>query len=222
MSVTAPGRLAGRLTTGLVWALLLAALWVWGCALAGESATSSSRRPPAPVPAAPGGPARWLPPAAPPLPGAAPRRVDLPRLGVRAPVTARGLDAHGGPAAPPYAQAGAVGWYAAGVRPGAAGPALLVGHRDTETRPAVFHRLAAARPGDTVRVLRADGRIAEFTVDDVETVPVDRFDARRAYGPRVPGRAELRLLTCGGAFDRASGTYAANVIVSAYLTGPRG
>jgi sortase (surface protein transpeptidase) len=67
--------------------------------------------------------------------------------------------------------------------------------------------------------MRDDGKVAEFTVDDVDVVPRDRFDARRAYGTREPGRAELRLITCGGTFDRATRSYTANVIVSAYLTG---
>jgi hypothetical protein len=67
-------------------------------------------------------------------------------------------------------------------------------------------------------VTRDDGRVAQFTVEDVEVLDRGHFDARQAYGQREPGRAELRLITCGGTYDRASGTYAANVVVSAYLT----
>ncbi|MGV9554939.1 class F sortase [Streptomyces sp. NPDC003401] len=218
--MTVPGRErgSGRLLAGLVWTLLLSGLWLWG-------SEATDVRPGAPAgatgdmaavgrPAAPG-----LPPAARPLAPAVPQRVDIPALGVQAPVVARGLDARGAIAAPPYEQAGVVGWYAAGVRPGAAGAALMVGHVDTETRPAVFHRLGTLTAGETVRVVRADGEVAEFTVDDVTVVRRDAFDAHRAYGAREPGRAELRLITCGGTFDRASRSYTANVIVSAYLTG---
>ncbi|MCZ9345961.1 sortase, partial [Streptomyces sp. TRM76130] len=98
-----------------------------------------------------------LPPAHRPLDGdAEPRRLDIPRLGVRAPVTGRGLDAEGALEPPPFAAAGTVGWWAAGATPGAVGAALMVGHVDTETRPAVFYRLSTLRPGDTVRVLRDD------------------------------------------------------------------
>ncbi len=67
-------------------------------------------------------------------------------------------------------------------------------------------------------MVRDDGTVAEFTVDDVQVFPRDQLDARQAYGPRE-WRAELRLVTCGGTFDRASRTYTANVVVSAYLTG---
>ncbi|CAM5436199.1 hypothetical protein SAURM35S_09045 [Streptomyces aurantiogriseus] len=90
---------------------------------------------------------------------------------------------------------------------------------DTETRPAVFYKLSTLEAGETIRVVRDDGKVAEFTIDDVEVVQRDRFDARHAYGTRASGRAELRLITCGGTFDRASRSYTANVIVSAYLTG---
>lgn len=89
----------------------------------------------------------------------------------------------------------------------------------TETEPAVFHGLSAARPGARVRVVRADGTVAEFTVDDVRVLTRERFDARKAYGPRRDGRAELRLITRGGAYDRAAHAYTAHVVVSAYLTG---
>jgi sortase (surface protein transpeptidase) len=137
-------------------------------------------------------------------------------------VVARGLDARGAVDPPPYDQPGVVGWYGAGPKPGAVGAALLVGHVDTETRPAVFYQLSTLKPGETVRVFRGDGKVAEFTVDDVRVLPRDGFDAGLAYGPRQPGRAELRLITCGGSFDRVSRSYTANVVVSAYLTGTRG
>ncbi|MFF3844696.1 class F sortase [Streptomyces sp. NPDC002328] len=211
-------RSSGRLLTVLAWALLLLGLWLWGREVSdvrpGESTAATGVV--AGVGRADVGP---LPPAAEPLRGALPRRVDIPELGVQAPVVARGLDARGAIDPPPYDQAGVVGWFAAGVRPGAAGAALMVGHVDTETRPAVFYKLSTLEAGGTIRIARDDGEIAEFTVDDVAVVPRERFDARQAYGVREPGRAELRLITCGGTFDRATRSYTANVIVSAYLTG---
>ncbi|MET7735182.1 class F sortase [Streptomyces sp. NPDC005402] len=211
----------GRLLAGVAWATLLLGLWLWGREVTdvryGLSAPTTGEvaavgHPPA---------VAELPAAARPLPGARPQRLDIPDLGVQAPVVARGLDARGALAPPPFDQPGVVGWYAAGAQPGAAGTALMVGHVDTETRPAVFHRISALRPGETVRVIRDDGRVAEFTVDDVRTLTREHFDAHQAYGPHAPGRAELRLITCGGTFDRASRSYSANVIVSAYLTGGR-
>ncbi|MGW4161253.1 class F sortase [Streptomyces sp. NPDC004788] len=212
---------SGRALTGTAWALLVLGLWVWG--------RDTGEPPAGPAPAtgdiaAVGRPpAAPLPPAHPPSAAAAePSRVEIPSLGISAPVVARGLDADGAIDPPPYDMPHTVGWYGAGPRPGASGAALLVGHVDTATRRAVFYGLSAVRPGATVAVTRSDGSVAQFTVDDVQVLPRDGFDARRAYGQRLPDRAELRLVTCGGSFDRTSGAYTANVVVSAYLTGVTG
>jgi sortase (surface protein transpeptidase) len=212
---------SGRLVTGVAWVVLLLGLWLWGRQVTdirqGISAPTTGDM------AAVGRPPdAQLPPAARPLGGASPQRLDIPDLGVQAPVVARGLDGQGAIDPPPFDQAGVVGWYAAGVKPGAAGTALMVGHVDTETRPAVFYKLSSLRPGERIRVVRDDGKVADFTVDDIRVLSRDRFDARQAYGQRESGRAELRLITCGGSFDRASRSYTANVVVSAYLTGTGG
>ncbi len=213
---------------GAAWGVLLLALWLWGREVTAVRLSVS-----APVSgdvAAVGRPQHMrLPTAVRPLGDALPQRLDIPELGVQAPVVARGLDPTGTIDPPPFDRPGVVGWYADGVRPGTAGAALMVGHADTETRPAVFHRLGALKPGAMVRVLRDDGTVAEFTVEDVHVVDRDRedvhvvdrdrFDARQAYGAHRAGRAELRLITCGSPFDRATHSCTAHVIVSAYLTG---
>ncbi|MET8566598.1 class F sortase [Streptomyces sp. NPDC004783] len=208
----------GRLVSGIAWVVLLLGLWLWGReatdvreGISGPATgdMAAAGRPPD-IP---------LPPAHAPLGDALPERLDVPELGIRAPVTARGLDAEGAIEPPSFDQADTVGWYAAGVTPGEAGTALMVGHVDTETRPAVFYKLSTLEPGQTIRVVREDAEVAEFTVDDIQVLERDGFDARQAYGPRDTGRAELRLITCGGTFDHASNSYTANVVVSAYLTG---
>ncbi|MFE6407642.1 class F sortase [Streptomyces sp. NPDC057837] len=208
----------GRLLAGVAWVVLLLGLWLWGREVTdvrhGISAPTTGDMAAAGRP-----PDVKLPPAHRPLSDALPQRVDIPGLGVQAPVVARGLDTRGALDPPPYDQPGVVGWYAGGVAPGAPGTALLVGHVDTDTRPAVFYRVSAMRPGQTIRVIRADAKVAEFTVESVQVLSRDRFDAHQAYGPRESGRAELRLITCGGSFDRATRSYTANVVVSAYLTG---
>ncbi|MBP2582364.1 sortase (surface protein transpeptidase) [Streptomyces sp. PvR006] len=207
----------GRLVTGVAWALLLLGLWLWGREVTEGPGGSSA--PTTGDIAAVGRPLGVpLPPARDPLDPVAPRRVEIPSLGIAAPVVARGLDSTGAIDPPPYEMPHTVGWFGAGTRPGAAGPALLVGHVDTETRPAVFYGLSAARPGAKVRITRTDGSVAEFTVDDVQVYPRESFDASKVYGARDPHRAELRLITCGGTFDRGTNAYTANVVVSAYLT----
>ncbi|MES9508591.1 class F sortase [Streptomyces sp. NPDC000609] len=208
----------GRLLAGVAWAVLLLGLWLWG---RGDGSGTGSAPTTGDV-AAVGRPLGVaLPPPHDPIEGAVPERVEIPSIGVRAPVVARGLDKDGAIEPPPFDTPQTVGWYGGGTEPGAKGPALLVGHVDTETRPAVFYGLSAARPGAKVEVIRTDGTVAEFTIDDVQVFTRARFDADKAYGPRQDGRAELRLITCGGTFDRTSHEYDANVVVSAYLTGEK-
>jgi hypothetical protein len=147
--------------------------------------------------------------------GTTPVRVRAPAAGIDAPLVRSGLDAVGGLAVP--ADPSLAGWYARGPRPGDPGPAVLAGHVDWAGRPAVFQGLRRLAPGDEVVVDRADGTSVRFAVDRVVQVGKDAFPAADVYGP-VAG-AELRLITCGGTFDRATGSYADNVIAFARLVG---
>lgn len=201
----------GRLLTFVAWSVLVLGLWLWGRQLTGI---------PSPLVGQAGGAVGpGMPAAHAPLPGSSPQRVDVPSIGVQAPVISRGLDKDGAIEPPPYASPGTVGWWGAGTQPGVAGTALMVGHVDTTSKPAVFFGLSSARPGEKVRVVRADGSVAEFTIEDVRVYERAGFDPHKAYGQRVAGRAELRLVTCGGSYDKAAKEYTANVVVSAYLTG---
>ncbi|MFD3736302.1 class F sortase [Streptomyces sp. NPDC058632] len=204
--------------TGVVWAVLLLVLWLCGRETTGLRPGGAG--PSTGDMAAAGRPPQVdLPPAHRPLGEAQPRRLDIPGLDVRAPVVSRGLDERGALDPPPFDRPDVVGWYAGGVTPGAPGTALVVGHVDTETRPAVFYRVSTLRPGQKIRVVREDAGVAEFTVEDIQVIARDGFDAQQAYGPRRSGRAELRIVTCGGTFDAARDRYTANVVVYAYLTG---
>jgi sortase (surface protein transpeptidase) len=109
------------------------------------------------------------------------------------------------------------GWYVGSPRPGAAGPAIIAGHIDSVVGPAVFYRLASLRPGERAYVRRADGTLAVFRVTAVRTYPKDRFPTAAVYGP-APG-PQLRLITCGGTFDPAIGSYLSNVVVYAVAIG---
>ncbi|KIF71839.1 peptidase C60 [Streptomyces sp. AcH 505] len=151
-----------------------------------------------------------------PLPPSAPKKVAVPGIMIEAPVMRLSLARDGRLGTPPMSKPRWVGWYAAGPSPGERGTAVVVGHRDTTTGPAIFLNLNALHPGDLVKVRRADHRTAVFTVDSVKTYTRGSFPNRQVYGDT--GRAELRLLTCGGRFDHKKG-YSANVVVFAHLTG---
>ncbi|MFG2643984.1 class F sortase [Streptomyces sp. NPDC048370] len=156
-------------------------------------------------------------PAPPPAPLARSRATGLaiPAITIEAPVVGLSLDRAGQLGSPPIENPRIVGWYAGGPAPGERGTAIVVGHRDTRTGPAIFLNLDSLAPGNTVRVARADGKVAVFTVDKVRTYTKEEFPDGEVYGST--GRPELRLLTCGGPFDAKTG-YTSNIVVFAHLT----
>jgi sortase (surface protein transpeptidase) len=101
--------------------------------------------------------------------------------------------------------------------PGQDGPAVISGHIDSKTGPAVFYRLRDLRRGDTVRVRRADGAWLAFEVTGTARYAKASFPTAAVFGP-VPGPV-LRLITCTGSFDRASGHYLDNLVVTARPAG---
>ncbi|MET8978728.1 class F sortase [Streptomyces sp. NPDC004539] len=170
----------------------------------------------------PGPGAKNVPPTAAPTPYPYPSRATrlvIPYLDVDAPVMPLSLDRDHRLTAPPGDDPNLVGWYTGGPAPGVLGTAVAVGHLDTHTAGAVFAGLKELTPGHLVEVRRADGRTAVYTVDSVATYDKKDFPDRRVYGDR--GRAELRLITCAGRYDRKSG-YSGNTVVFAHLTGTRG
>ncbi|MEU6178634.1 class F sortase [Streptomyces coeruleorubidus] len=159
------------------------------------------------------------PPASPsPLPPSRATRLLIPYLRVDAPVMDLGLDREHRLTAPPEDDPKLVGWYEQGASPGERGTAVAVGHLDTDSGPAVFAGLTELKPGRIVKARRADGRIAVYTVDKIKSYEKAHFPSQEVYGAR--SRPELRLITCGGSYDRRKG-YSGNVVVFAHLTGIR-
>lgn len=176
----------------------------------GPTLTEAHPTAPAPLPS--------LPPA-PPLQPSTPKRLIIPKLGVDAPIKSVGLDKKGAIETPPADDPNLVGWYRHGSTAGESGPAVMLGHKDTTTRSAVFARLHELRYGDTIEVTRMDGTVAVFTVGGIEQAGKETFPTSRVYGPAES--AELRLITCGGTYDRTTGHYVDNIIVYATMTGTR-
>jgi hypothetical protein len=142
--------------------------------------------------------------------GAPPTRVRIPTIGVDSALEPLRLDASGALAGPKdYAEAG---WYADGTVPGDVGPAVIAGHIDSTRGPAVFYRLGQLHPGDLVEVARS-GRWLAFRVVAVGRYPKHAFPTAAVYGPTPD--PQLRLITCGGAFDRARRSYVDNTVVYA-------
>jgi sortase (surface protein transpeptidase) len=107
------------------------------------------------------------------------------------------------------------GWFTGGPEPGEPGAAVIAGHVDSKTGPAVFHGLRDLSPGDEITVVGAGGESATFSVDRLEQHDKAQFPTVDVYGPT--DSPELRLITCSGGFDRASGHYKDNLVVFASL-----
>jgi sortase (surface protein transpeptidase) len=138
----------------------------------------------------------------------------IPAIGVKARVVTLGLNRNGTLQVPRTTTV--VGWYTNSSKPGAIGSAVIAGHVDSRSGPGVFFWLRTMHHGERIFVRRADGTLAVFTVTAVRMYAKVQFPTATVYGP-VPD-AELRLITCGGTFDYARGSYLSNVVVYARLS----
>jgi len=181
----------------------------------GSPSESAPAPPPPSTPAAPVVSTAAATPVEGPLPQSRPVRLDVPSIGVSTgPITDLGLDADGALEVP--GDAVTTGWYTGGPTPGETGPAVLAAHVDYNHVPGTFNRLKDLRPGDEARVQRADGTTAVFTVYRVERYPKSRFPTDDVYGDTAG--PELRMITCGGDFDRSTRNYADNIVAYARLS----
>jgi hypothetical protein len=147
------------------------------------------------------------------LPTSSPTRVRIPALRIDQALTGLGQNADGSMQVPTDAHT--VGWYTGGPTPGSLGPAVLAGHVDYHGTGGTFARLSTLHAGDLVDVTRQDGVTAVFAVTRVDRYAKDRFPADAVYG--AIDHAGLRLITCGGDFDRRSGHYIDNIVAYAEL-----
>ncbi|MFI2199897.1 class F sortase [Streptomyces sp. NPDC020192] len=156
--------------------------------------------------------------AAPALAPSPPLRIRIPAIRVNAPLMGLALTPAGSLDVPPPQDRNLAGWYEAGTLPGETGTAIVAGHVDNAEGPAVFFDLGALKRGARIEVDRRDGSVAVFTVDAVEVYAARDFPDEKVYG--AAHRPELRVITCGGGYSRATG-YQGNVVVFAHLTARR-
>jgi sortase (surface protein transpeptidase) len=178
------------------------------------AAAAASTPPRVPVPHG-----SWVaspPPQSPARPVPPPVSLTIPAIGVHARLIHLRLSRSGALQAPRSTTV--AGWYAGSPPPGATGSSVIGGHVDSHTGPGVFFRLRLLRQGDRIFVRQAGGRLAVFRVTSVHHYLKARFPTSRVYGP-VP-TPQLRLITCGGIFDPASGSYLSNIVVYATLLTP--
>jgi hypothetical protein len=144
-----------------------------------------------------------------------PTGLRVPVLGVDAEVIDLGLEDDGSLEVP--ADTAVTGWWTGGAAPGERGPAVIAAHVDSYEGPGVFFDLHRLQPGELVSVDREDGTTVDFVVERVESHPKAAFPTAQVYGPT--DAPELRLITCGGDFDRGERSYRDNIIVFLRLDG---
>jgi hypothetical protein len=208
---SAPVSLRARLA-GITGALLIAA----GTAAVGI-AVASQVHAPQPARSAAGTTAAGRGPS---LARSMPVSVRIRAIGVDSTLLHLGLNPDGTIQVPSLQTSAAkAAWYKYSATPGQIGSSVIEGHVDSTRGPAVFFRLGALHPGNTIEVTLADGITAVFRVTGVREYAKARFPARTIYG--AADFAALRLITCGGAFDYATGHYLSSTVVFASLASSR-
>jgi sortase family protein len=135
----------------------------------------------------------------------------IPAIGVSTTLIKLGLTSAGDLQVP--TTTAVAGWYTGSPRPGQVGSSIIAGHIDSVAGPGIFYRLNELKRGEYVYIIRSNHTVAVFEVTASHLYAKAAFPSRLVYGP-VPD-AELRLITCGGTFDYATGSYLSNVVVSA-------
>jgi sortase (surface protein transpeptidase) len=148
---------------------------------------------------------------------APPKEIRIPRIGATAALVELGLNADQTVQVPPVDAPMQAGWFTGAPRPGAPGPAVILGHVNGGGQAGIFARLHELAEGDEVLIRRTDATTARFTVTRVDEVSKKRFPTNEVYGDT--DGPELRLITCGGTFDHNAHSYRDNVIIYATLAG---
>lgn len=179
------------------------ALVLAGCATAEPQAAPPAKPVPSSVPVSV------------PFKGLRPTSVKIPKIGAESSLLAVAVKTDGSISVPSVHTPMQAAWYKLSPVPGDVGPAIVLGHVDGDKKPGIFYKLKDLVPGDEVDVDRSDGRKLKFVVDRVTQVPKDTFPREAVYGNS--DKPELRLITCGGAFDHAEHSYQDNIVVYANL-----
>jgi LPXTG-site transpeptidase (sortase) family protein len=154
-------------------------------------------------------------PSAAAMAASVPVRVEIPVLNVDAPVMRLGNGPGAAIQVPPLNNHNLAGWYDHSVTPGQDGTSVILGHVDTYAGTSVFYYIKTLAPGDLIKIVRADGSTAVFSVDGVQRVAKATFSASEIFGNT--SYPELRLITCGGPFDAATRQYLDNIVVYSHL-----
>lgn len=145
-----------------------------------------------------------------------PALLRIPSFDVSSEVIRVGRDASGGVLVPE--DISVTGWYEGSSWIDAPfGSIVLVGHRDSAVDGAgALYGIEELQIGDSIVLAGQDGQPHRFRVREIKSVEKARFSTivEDVFSPDSPYR--LTLITCGGRFDEAAGSYLSNIIVTAY------
>ncbi|MEU0531728.1 class F sortase [Amycolatopsis tolypomycina] len=213
MSTRSTGSRRGFLIALIV--ALLAALVVLAVTLGGGHDPGTAQPPPAQPVAVVPEPQASSEDAVAALPKSEPVSIDIPKIDAHSSLVPLGLNPDNTVEVPPVTTPLQAGWYTYAPTPGEVGPAVVLGHVDGNHQKGIFFRLKEMAAGDRVSIARKDGTTAVFEVTKVHQVPKKDFEREGVYDDTAG--PELRLITCGGVFDRSARNYVDNIVVYARL-----
>ncbi|MEV0622535.1 class F sortase [Nonomuraea sp. NPDC050404] len=149
-----------------------------------------------------------------------PTRIKIPSIKVNSVIGTVTMDAKNNLTTPPLSKPNRTGWYKYSPVPGEAGPSIINGHVSTRKGPAVFDRLRELKKGDHIYVYRSDKKVTRFTVSGIEQASKSSFPTKRVYGNT--DSSQLRLITCGGVYNKKTHHYTDNIVVYATLSKKKG
>jgi sortase (surface protein transpeptidase) len=149
------------------------------------------------------------------LPRSVPVSIDIPKISAHSTLLPLGRVRNRAVELPSTSTPMQAGWFSGGPTPGEIGPATIFGHVAGDHQEGIFFRLHELVPGDLVLIKRQDGRTATFRVVHIEEASKGSFPTDAVYGDTTD--AEVRLVTCGGTFDKATHSYRNDIIVYAAL-----
>ncbi len=145
-----------------------------------------------------------------------PAEITVPSLGIDSTLVRLDRNADGSVEVPTSFHV--AGWYEHSVSPGQVGPSVILGHVDSKSGPGIFYKVGLLQPGAKVVVKRDDGKLVNYVITGVRQYPKTGFPTIDVYGDTaVP---TIRLITCGGAFDSATGHYVSNIVAFGQLAPP--
>jgi len=142
-----------------------------------------------------------------------PNRLLIPSVRIDAPVDPVGVSDNGQMEVPESTVR--AGILSPGVKPGLPGTALMAGHVDNYTGPAIFYPLKKLKPGDPILLTNGKGQYLVYKVTSVESFKTAEAPLDRIFGHTDESR--LNLITCTGKYDRKRKEHEKRLVVFSRL-----